>query len=231
MIILVDMLQIVEPVSAELRDNYIKRTQKYQGWRISEDSQQKISRSFHLLFDSVVNFVAKVKSTEQPVALEVYDDEHNFQFAAKVKYYPNDDDEMPGSWALSFPVEREKISDCKIYTTESCEFKDFAADLAKHQYGFYLNIEEGDIVEEYRLVVTRIISAAALAIRDWVDEFSISRDPHITSIVGKVVIEAMLDENNHKVCCLTPSAEMKLIVKDDAAIEAKKKEEQSEKEA
>ena len=216
-------IRTVEPVSQELIDTFIRECDQSAGWKIVEDSSQKSARCYALLFDSITNFLAKVKSTEFSVGLSIEDSKGVFQFGAKLEYFKNDtSDELPGNWGYTFTFNPDDFKDIgKTFTTSSNEFKDLALAIAKTQYGFMINTDDNiDVVSREREIITLMVGVASKAIRDWVDENSVSETPMSTEIKGKVVIEAML-ENDKKVCSITPSGELKNIIKDDAAIEYK----------
>lgn len=216
------VLKTMPAVSGELIDSFIKQADASIGWKITEDSSQKCTRSFHLFFDAITNYIAKLKSTEQSVGLSIEDERGVFQFAAKLEYFKNEtSDDLPGNWGYSFTFNPDDLKDVgKMYTTSSNDFKDLGALIAKTRYGIVLTVdsESADYVSTERELFTKIMGIVARVIRNWVDENSVSSDPVAVEIPGKVIIEAML-ENDQKVCSITPSGELKNIIKSDAAIE------------
>lgn len=228
------VIRTIPIVSQELIDTFIKQADASIGWKISEDSSQKCTRSFHLFFDAVTNFLAKVKSTDLSAGLSIEDERGVFQFAAKVEYFKNESgDDLPGNWGYSFtfnPDDLKKVD--KMYSTSSNEFKDLGVLIAKNRYGMVLTVESNnsDYVSNEREVFSKVMGCVARTVRNWVDENSVSSEPVSVEIPGKVIIEAML-ENDQKVCSITPSGELKNIIKDDCAIEyAVEKEKNSSKE-
>ena len=175
----------------------------------------------------MTNFLAKVKSTEHSVALSIEDEKETFLFGAKVEYFPNEtSDELPGNWGYSFSFDPKDLADAdKKYSSNSNEFKDLCLLISKTQYGFVMSKDEENSSESpsEREIITIINSISAKTIRNWVEENSVSSTPVSTEIKGKVIIEAMLD-NDTKICSITPSGELKNIIKDDAAIEYKMEE-------
>lgn len=217
------VIRTIPAVSQELIDSFIKNADATIGWKITEDSSQKCTRSFHLFFDAVTNFMAKVKSTDLSVGLSIEDERGVFQFAAKLEYFKNENgDDLPGNWGYSFTFNPDDLKNVdKTYSTSSNEFKDLGVLIAKNRYGMVLTIDDNnnsDYVSTERELFTKIMGCIARTIRNWVDENSISTEPVSQEIPGKVIIEAML-ENDQKVCSITPSGELKNIIKDDAAIE------------
>ena len=218
------VLKTMPAVSQELIDSFIKQADSSIGWKISEDSSQKCTRSFHLFFDAITNYIAKLKSTEESVGLSIEDERGVFQFAAKLEYFKNEtSDDLPGNWGYSFTFNPDDLKNVKrMYTTSSNEFKDLGALIAKTRYGMVLTVgssESADYVSTERELFTKIMGIVARVIRNWVDENSVSEEPVCQEIPGKVIIEAML-ENDQKVCSITPSGELKNIIKSDAAIES-----------
>lgn len=221
---MVETLLYVEPVSRELVDGFIRVGNEKFGWKLKEDSEQRSSRILHLLFAAITNFMAKVKNTEKVVCLELDDSDGNFQFLAKVEYHPNDNPDMPGNWSYEFsfnPEDREG----EIYKSTSMEFKQLTLDIAEHQYGVVFFSSDGIGQYESKITgISDIIEVAILTIKDWIDENSVSETAVTTEIKGKVLIDACIDENGIKIGCITPSGEMKNIIKDDQAIESKMEE-------
>lgn len=226
------VIKSVSTVSQELIDSFIQQADASIGWKISEDSTQKCTRSFHLFFDAITNFLAKVKDTEVSTAISIEDDRGVFQFAALVKYYKNEtSDDLPGNWAYTYTFNPDDIKTIdKVYSTSSNEFKDLGIVLGKSRYGLMFTVDNNtDYVSTERELFSKIMGCVARAIRNWVDENSVSSEPLSQEIPGKVIIEAML-ENDQKVCSITPSGELKNIIKDDAAIERKVEKDSSKEE-
>ena len=221
----------VEPVSKELIDGYIKNISESVGWNVFEDSNQSISRCFHLLFSSVANFLSKVKQTTKPVSLILEDPYQNFSFGAIVEYHKNEvADDMPGNWSLVFTFDPADLDGSTVYRSSGNEYKECVIDIAEHQYGYSFElVGDQDALDTKRIIMNHIISNAAKTIRQWVDENSMSTEPVITEIKGKVIIEACLDSNGMKVFAISPSGELKNIIKDDAAIEEVKEVEKATK--
>lgn len=226
---MLETFRSVEPISKELIDGFIRVCDEVKGWKLREDSSQRCSRSMHLLFDSITQFLAKVKSTEKPVGFLAEDPNQNVVFGAKVEYFKNANEDMPGNWAYSFTFNpQDDLKDCIVYRMSGNEFKEIALAIAEHYYGFSFNDEDvTDILETKRCLINTILCSAAKAIKDWVDQNSVSPQSVTTEIKGKVIIDALLDEEGHKVASITPSGELKNIIKDDAAIEQAKEKEKS----
>lgn len=219
----------VEPISKELIDGFIKVCDETKGWKIREDSSQRCSRVMHLLFDAITQFLAKVKSTEKPVGFIAEDINQNPLFAAKVEYFKNSNEDMPGNWAYTFTFNPgEDLKDAVVYRMSGNEFKEIALAIAEHSYGFSFNSEEiNDVLDSKRILINYILAFAAKTIKDWVDQNSVSSEPVTTEIRGKVIIDAMVDQDGRKVASITPSGELKNIIKDDSAIEEKKEKEKA----
>lgn len=223
--------RVVEPVSKELIDGFIKNAVETAGWNLFEDSSQRVSRCFHLLFESVANFLGKVKQTKKPVGLILEDPYQNFAFAAIVEYHENTvADDMPGNWTFTFTFDPADLDGATVYRASGNEFKEILIDISEHSYGFNFELMgDQDVLDVKRIVMTQVIAIAAKTIRQWVDENSNSSEPVVTQIKGKCIIEACLDSAGKKVFSITPDGELKNIIKDDAALEDKKEEESQEK--
>ena len=226
---MMEILKSVEPISKELVDGFIKITNERYGWEIREDSSQRCSRALHLCFAAIANFLAKVKSTDHPVGLLLEDENGNFQFGAKVEYFPNANEDMPGNWGFSFTFNNEDMNNCQLYHSNSKESKEITLDIAEHQYAFLFQADVNDknVEETKRILISSIIECAVKTVKQWIDENSISIDPVTTEIRGKVILDAMLDENGIKVGSITPSGELKNIIKNDACIENQKEKEKA----
>ena len=226
-----EVIKSIEPCSKELIDGFIKACADSIGWQLHEDSGQRCSRSFYLLFDSITNFMSKVKSTEGSVGFIAEDMDQNFTFGAVVEYHKNDNPDMPGNWSYTFTFDPNDMKDCiTVYKMSSNEYKEVAIDLGEHYYGLDFELDNStNVMETKRILITQIMTNASKAIRQWVEENSVSPQPITTEIKNKVIIEAMLDETGTKVFAITPSGELKNVIKDDAAIEQQKEKEKAKK--
>ena len=215
--------QIVTEVAKELIDGYIKNIQETVGWQLKEDEKMICSRSFHLLFKSITNFMAKVKDVNGAVGFIAEDPMQNFVFGAIVEGHDSEDKDMPGNFSFVFTFDPDDMKDCKtIYKMSGNEFKEVAIDTAIHEYGYQFNATaETDQIDQRRTVITQLLTNAAKCVRQWVEENSVAPEPVVTEIKGLAIIEAQVDENGMKVFAITPSGELKNIIKDDAALEAK----------
>ena len=221
---MVDMIRQVPSVSKELVDGLMKNFSESIGWQLSETSAQELSRCFHFFFSATTDFLSKVKSTDHPVAIVAEDMYQNFMFGIIVEYHKNDNEEMPGNWSMVYTFDAKDIEACgEAYSVSGNEFKDMAISIGENMYGYLFTAKDGNnILEQKRIIVTQIMANVAKTIRQWVEENSVSAEPVSTEIGGKVIIDAMVDETGTKVFSITPSGELKNIIKDDAAIESKK---------
>jgi hypothetical protein len=224
----------VAAVSKELVDGYIKSCSETAGWILKPD-QEKLtcSRAYYVLFASITEFLAKVKDVNGSVALIVEDLSCNPMFVAIVEYQENPDKDMPGNWNYYFSFDLADAANCtKSYKTSNNQFRAISVDVAANQYKFGFEFTDTtNISEQTDIVMSTIIANAARCIREWVEENSVETTPHSTEIEGIAVIEAMVDANGKKFFSITPSGELKNIIKDDAAIEGKKEVEKKSKKA
>lgn len=216
--------QVVSAVSKEMVDAYIKSCKDSVGWDLVEDNKLVCSRSYNLLFRSITNFMAKVKDVKSgAVGFIAEDPMQNFAFGAIVEVHSNEDPDLPGNFSYVFTFDPEDLKDCKVvYKMSGNEFKEVAIDTAVHEYGYqFKTTGETDAIEQTRSIITQLLTNAAKCIRQWVEENSVAPEPRVTEIKNVVVIEAMLDETGMKVFAITPSGELKNVIKNDAALESK----------
>lgn len=223
------MIRQVPSVSKELIDGLTKNFSESIGWQLREGSAQELSRCFHFFFSATTDFLSKVKSTEHPVGVVAEDMFQNFMFGIIVEYHKNENEDMPGNWSMVYTFDAKDMEACgETYSISGNEFKDMAISIGEHLYGYDFQASDGNILDQKRIIVTQIMANVAKTIRQWVEENSVSAEPVSTEIGGKVIIDAMVDENGMKVFSITPSGELKNIIKDDAAIESKKDREKAE---
>lgn len=215
----------IDPVSRELVDEFVRTSDELNGWKFSEGSSGRCSRCFHALFQSITEFLSKVKQIKGPgVALVLQDQNGNFQFAGTVVYHKNEDEDLPGNWSYSFVFNPADAEGLKIYSSNSVEFRTTFEDIASKLYGIVMDPTQGvEPDESARAVVySSLVESCVVAIKNWIDENSTSSTPVSTEIPGKCIIDAFLNDKGEKVSSITPSGEMKNLIKDDARIEEAK---------
>lgn len=220
---MLETYRTVDAVSKELIDGYIRASYDLTGWKLAEGTSQRCSRPLHALFHAITEFLAKVKQTKGPgVALTLDDQFGNFQFAGIVKYHPSEDPDQPGNWSYSFTFNPPDIEGLKVYSSNSVEFKTVFSDIADHIYGITMDPMSGDDESTRKMVYSSLAEIGIVTIKNWIDENSVSTDPVATEIKGKCIIDALIDGEGNKIGAITPSGEMKNIIKDDARLEEAK---------
>lgn len=95
---------------------------------------------------SIVKFLGQYKEKrDKKVALRVIDaiNKGSFIVGFIVEYIPGDNEDDPGSWALSATFNEDELKDCKVYESTDKSFTIFMAQVANNIFNIMIHTEVG----------------------------------------------------------------------------------------
>ena len=170
-----------------------------------------IDKLLNVLVTGTTEALATIKSVDFPVVLKFSKPNGDFICAAIVQYFANKDDKnKPGNWNYSSTFKEEDIpSNSNIKTPYDNELISYFRGAAIDKYNFYMSEQSyyGDV-----------LSYILQQIKKWLDDNASETEENGVSLDGVIQFRVAI-ENGEKVFAAEPDGEMKLLIKDDAAIE------------
>ena len=174
----------------------------------------------HIIFDAIfgamTTFLARVKtSATKGVAVAFRDEKGVFKFGGRVVLNDvdsKDKDQLPNySYEMSF-YEPEIINEDidKVYDYTDMAVQTTMAVFIEHQFRVRLN-------NSY--ILSQMVPIALQTLLNWLDENA--KDKEVELEIGKYAVATAIIEKGKKLFTITPSAEMKQMLKDDDEIAAK----------
>ena len=173
------------------------------------------------LFGAVVvamtELLSNCKNKAKKVACKVEDTRGNFKFAGIVQYHPNEEnEEMPGNWSYVLTFDPKDIKNeekpeegCdEVYTCNDPYFYKLLTTTFLDK--FNRSFAVGDAITH------EFIMYMADTMLEWLDANAESEDSKIEHDFFEASAAV---ENGQKVFSIVPSAELKCMIKDDAAIQ------------
>ena len=157
--------------------------------------------------------LGKMKHTSTPKAVTFHLMNGEFLIGAKVEYIPNDDDPSnpsAGRWDYTWTFYKDDLADAECIECIDNRILAFIASSAFSLYGFK--------IESVQCQVS-MIRCAFETIKAWFAENISKEDPSATLILDGVFKATGVLEDNQLVLSLVPDGEMKVLIKDDLAIQ------------
>ena len=150
------------------------------------------------------------KTKEQPVALKFNRNDGSMVAAGLVQFFENEDNDNPGNWSLVFTFDESDIPDnCKVITMDNPSIHPFFRSVGGDKY--HLTFKTVQTVIDLPVYFFE-------QLRKWLDENT--KEGEEISIECDGIFQARgAVEGGEKVFAIEPSGEIKMLVKDDAAIE------------
>ena len=164
-----------------------------------------------VVFSSIASVLSAMKSMDHPTAFIVDKTSNVFVAAAVAQYFPNEEDpKKPGNWSLTFTFNENdipenattfRLTDSQIHS----HFRSIAAD----KYHFQFSTPESIII---------MPSYFFAQLYKWLDENA--KEGEEVCIEYEGVFQARVAvEGGEKVFAIEPDGEIKVLIKDDAAIQ------------
>ena len=174
-----------------------------------------------ITFESVAKYLSIVKAKDKVNGIIIQDYAGNFHFGAFVQYVPGTEDESQGSYALSFTYDENDLKEAGAVTVSDTNplfrnafdvtcfnkygvrfdvshDKDFSGNTIDHDYGKHAMVCAVDSIKKYLEV-----------------NYMVEDEVELTGY-----FTARGEKDGEKVyIAITPSAELKQMVKDDASLE------------
>lgn len=163
-----------------------------------------------ILFTAVSNLLNGAKSKDRPVSFEMETLDGKLVAAAICQYFENEDPEKPGNWSLVWTFDAADIPENsnRISIRNDLSHAYFRS-IAGDKYGIRFKTPES-------LICT--MTYIPMQIYKWLDENA--KENEEVSVEQDAVFQARVAiENGQKVFALEPAGEIKMLIKDDAAIE------------
>lgn len=165
---------------------------------------------YRLVLIAISDFLKRKKQKGQEVGFIVQDLNGNFKLGAKVGFEPPSDEDPAGNWEYSFTFKEEDMKSCNItYDIGDAGFQHlFIKDAyQEHRMRF----------DNYQLVYGGILDSVE-CLFEFLDQ-NASETAEVELDLSTAFIAKVTVEDGVKIMSLTPSGEMKTLVKGDASTE------------
>lgn len=169
-----------------------------------------VDKMLDVLVSSVTDILNDIKNVNTPVAFVFRKPNNDFIAAAMVQFFPNEDKSKPGNWNYSWTFEEEDVpEDAQTKTMYDFSLISYFTGTAISKYGFY-----ADHTEYYGDTFIFLLQTIKL----WLDENAAENEENGVSLDGVIQFRVAI-ENGEKVFSAEPDSEIKIKIKNDAAIE------------
>lgn len=164
---------------------------------------------YDVLFTAVANLLNSAKSKEKPTAFVITRVDGSVVIAAILQYFPGETKKDPGNWSLVWTFDQSDIPEGSLVIN--------IADPNTHSYFASVFLEKYSIMEEDDTLID-LFKTAAEQLHKWLDE-NAKAGEEVTIEEAGVFQARVAIENDEKVFSIEPDGEIKVLIKDDAAIE------------
>lgn len=174
---------------------------------LSADHTDKMA---DVLFTGIANILKQAKSIEKPACFMITKIDGSLILAAIIQYFENEDKDMSGNWSLVYTFNEADIPEnaLKINLNDVNTHSYFRA-VAAEKYG--MRFDDPDAVVD-------CMEVFAIQLKHWLDINA--KEGAETTVELEGIFEARSAvEGGEKVFALTPGSEIKVLIKDDSAIE------------
>jgi hypothetical protein len=192
---------------SSMPQNYSKGLLQDKTYDLAPDHTGKIG---YILFHGAANLLAANKDKSKPVAFVVDRADGKVTGAFVVQYFDNKDKSNPGNWNLVCTFDENDIpADAK---------KIYLKDTNTHAY--FVAVAANRYCIEFKTSVTlvELLTYFMEILYKWLDE-NAKADEEVVLDQDGVFHARVGVENGEKVFAVEPAGEIKMIIKDDAAIE------------
>lgn len=190
-----------------LPQNYSKGLFEEKNYDLAAEHTDKFC---YVAFTAVSNLLNGAKSKDRPVSFEFNTIDGKVVAAAIVQYFPNEDASKPGNWSLVWTFDEADIPD----GTNRISLKDPQT----HSYFRAVAGDKYGIRFKDPACLTTLVTYLFEQIRKWLDE-NADESKEVSVEMDAVFQARVAVENAQKVFALEPAGEIKMLIKDDAAIE------------
>lgn len=164
----------------------------------------------YTIFTATADVLNQAKSKEHPVAFVFDRIDESIVAAAIVQYFPNEDPEKPGNWNMVWTFDGADIPEnARILTFENNNVPTSFKSIGGDKFG--MKFKDTNCM--------KVTTTYALEkIYSWLDQNASETEEYVLEM--DAVFQARVAvENGEKVFAIEPAGEIKMLIKDDAAIE------------
>ena len=164
----------------------------------------------YVIFTATANLLNHTKRKETAVSFEFNTIDGRVIAAAIVKYFPNEDPAKPGNWSMVWTFDEKDIPENAVrMSIKDVDSHSYFKAIAGEKWAFRFK-DSGCLIT--------LLTYTMEQLKKWLDE-NASESKEV-SIEQDAVFQARVAvENGEKVFALEPAGEIKMLIKDDAAIE------------
>lgn len=171
---------------------------------------QYIDKVIDVIFTGTVLFLNGAKKIDTPVALVFEREDKSVIAAAIVQYFDNDDKSNPGNWNLVFTLDENDIPEnANIFYASNPSVHPFLRSVAADKYHFIFDAPNSLVLLPRYFFEN---------LRKWLDENAKENEEISIDLDGVFQARAAV-EGGEKVFSIEPAGEIKMLIKDDSAIE------------
>lgn len=163
-----------------------------------------------IIFTATAEFLNSVKRKECPAAFKFEKIDGSIAAAAIIQYFPNEDESKPGNWSLVWTFDEIDIPEGAFVSS--------IKDPQTHSYFRAIAGEKWSIKFKDPASIITLMICPLEQVKKWLDENA--KEDEEVSIEQDAVFQARVAvEGGVKVFAIEPAGEIKVLIKDDAAIE------------
>lgn len=190
-----------------LPQNFSKGLFEEKNYDLAPEHTDKIT---YTVFTATADLLNNVKSKERPASFVFDRIDGSVIAAAIVQYFPNEDESKPGNWSLVWTFDEADIPENALRIS--------LKDTQTHSYYRAIAGDKWGMKFKDPACLTTLLTYALEQIYKWLDENA--AEGKEVSVEQEAVFQARVAvENGEKVFALEPAGEIKMLIKDDAAIE------------
>ena len=190
-----------------LPQNYSKGLFDEKGYDLAETHTDKILYS---VFTGTSNLLNNAKSKDHPTSFEFNTLDGKFVAAGIVQFFENEDTSKPGNWSLVWTFDESDIP----AGTNRIQLKDPQS----HSYFRAVAGEKYGIRFKDASCLIILLTYIFEQMYKWLDE-NAEEGKEISVELDSIFQARVAVENGEKIFALEPAGEIKMLIKDDAAIE------------
>lgn len=190
-----------------LPQNFSKGLFEEKNYDLAPEHTDKIT---YTVFTATADLLNNVKSKERPASFVFDRIDGSVIAAAIVQYFPNEDESKPGNWSLVWTFDEADIPENALRIS--------LKDTQTHSYYRAIAGDKWGMKFKDPACLTTLLTYVLEQVYKWLDENA--AEGKEVSVEQEAVFQARVAvENGEKVFALEPAGEIKMLIKDDAAIE------------
>lgn len=190
-----------------LPHDYSRGLYEEKSFDLAEEHTDKIA---DVLFTGVSEALNLLKSKDHPTSFEFYGTDDKFVAGAVCQYFENEDPEKPGNWSLVWTFDESDIPDNAVrFSLKNEQTHSHFRGAAGEKFGIRFKYPEA---------IISTLTYLLQEIHKWLDQ-NAEEGKEVTIEQDGIFQARVAVENGEKVFAIEPAGEIKMLIKDDAAIE------------